>query len=97
MTRTPRVAALVFYAATLAGPLTGCGVPKAEYEKIASELEQANQEKMALTDRLDQANVEKEAAAETVAQLQGAVDELKKENEALKAKLAPKTMAANKR
>jgi len=76
----------VVAAATLAA-LVACGVPKADYEKVTKELQQANQDKTALTDQVAKDK-------EQVSQLQGQVASLMKENGDLKAKLAPKKPAA---
>ncbi len=97
MRKAPRaVAALVICAVTSLSivVLVGCGVPKAEHEKVVRELDELNQEKMALIDQLDQASADTEMVSQKVTQLQSEVNALKKENEGLKVKLSPSKMAA---
>jgi peptidoglycan hydrolase CwlO-like protein len=84
-----------FVAAATMATLVACGVPKADYDKVTTELQQATQEKAALTDQLSQANKDKTAAQQQVAELQGQVDTLKKELE--KAKPAKKAKPAAKK
>ncbi len=67
--------------------LVACGVPKADYDKVTKELQQANQDKMACSDQLAKDK-------DQVSQLQSQVASLTKENGELKAKLAPKKPAA---
>jgi len=83
--RTTMLATLVTVVTMAA--LVGCGVPKAEHDKVVSELNKAKQENAALSDQLAKGK-------DQVAQLQGQVASLTKENEELKAKLAPKKPAA---
>lgn len=86
------LAALIVSAVALS--LIGCGVPKTEHEKVVKQLEQANQEKTALSSELDKMKSEKEALSKQVAGLQNKINTLQKENRELKAKLAPKKPAA---
>jgi transcription initiation factor IIF auxiliary subunit len=72
--------------ATMAA-MVACGVPEADYEKIATELQQVNEEHAMCSEQLvtDKAQL---------AQLQREVAMLTKENVVLKAKLVSKKPAA---
>lgn len=83
----------MFFAALIVSVITfmvaGCGVPKAEHEKIVKELQKANEEKATIS-------AERDRLSQQVTQLQAQIDTLRKENEGLKAKLAPKKQAITK-
>jgi hypothetical protein len=86
--RTQTVLITCMAVATMAG-LAACGVPKADYDKITTELQQVNQDKSACTDQ-------RVKDKDQLARLQGEVAMLTKENVNLKAKLAIKKPAAKK-
>lgn len=80
---------ITFVAVATMATLVACGVPDADYDKIATELLQANQDKSACTDELVKGKNQ-------LARLQEEVAILTKENVSLKAKLAPKKPVAKK-
>jgi transcription initiation factor IIF auxiliary subunit len=75
--------------ATMAA-MDACGVPKADYEKITTALQQANEEHSMCSEQLVKEK-------DQLVHLQGEVAMLTKENVKLKSKLAPKKPAAKKR
>jgi len=79
----------MFVAVATMAALAACGVPKADYDKVTTELQQVNQDKSACTDQLVKDK-------DQLAKLQGEVAMLTRENVNLKAKLAPKKPAAKK-
>ncbi len=79
---------VIIVAITLTMSAIGCGVPKADHEKIVKELEKANQEKTALTDQINQLKAENESVAQNVSKLESDLNALQQENEDLKTKLA---------
>jgi hypothetical protein len=70
--------------------MVACGVPEADYEKIATELQQVKEEQVTCSEQL----VKDEAQ---LAQLQREVAMLMKENVVLKAKLTSRKPAAIKK
>lgn len=87
----------MFFAVLIVAAVTfmvaGCGVPKAEHEKIVKELQKANEEKSAISAKYDKLNQEKDSLFQQITQLQAKIDTLHKENEKLKGKQAPKKPA----
>ena len=75
--------------------LSAC-VSKSEHEKIVSELQQVNQEKSAISDKLTEATQQKDDMSRKMAMLDERIAALQKENEALKAKEPVKKSAAAK-
>jgi regulator of replication initiation timing len=80
---------IAFVAVATMADLVACGVPEADYDKIATELLQANRNKFACTDELGKNK-------DQLARLQEEVAMLTKENVSLKARLAPKKPVAEK-